>query len=150
MALINNVNIISTIFGRTLFVQSISDTSRKILNMIENIFGCNYNNIELDNVFIETDIEATLKTLDTLVLEIKGNDKQLSNTISTAFNNLNNIILEIEQLICTINKILQKHDQRYFYFLFSVNINRELIQLRIKSIILDKRLELLIKMVQII
>lgn len=136
--------LISQVFGKTMFIQSISDTSRKILNKIET--DISYNN-DLDNMYIDTDIIATINTLQSLVTEI--NNYNSSETLNMALNNLNTVIIEIHDLLKTIEEKIEIHNNKYFNFIIRLNVYNEISFIKRKNNILDKRLNLLIKILQI-
>lgn len=135
--------LISGLFGRTMFIQSISDTSRKILNKIEG--GIFYNN-DIENMYIDTDILVTISTLKLLLDEINCGD---SNTLNTALNNLNTIIIEIHDILQSIEEKNTAHIQKYMKYIISINFSEEIKLIKKKNYILEKRLNLLIKILQI-
>ena len=137
--------LISRVFGKTMFIQSISDTSRKILNKIET--GIYHNNDDVENMYIDTDIVVTINTLQLLVNEI--NNFNYSSTLNTALNNLNSIIIEIHDLIQLIEEKTNNHKQKYISIIRNVNLYREIKLVIKKNNILEKRLNLLIKVLQI-
>lgn len=136
--------IISSVLGKTMFIQSISDTSRKILDKIEN--GICYNNKAMEDMYIETDIIATITTLQSLVSEITSAS---SSSLTMALNNLNTIIIEIHDLLYSIEEKYKEHAGKYMNYFRSINIRREISLICQKSKILEKRLNLLIKIMQI-
>ena len=135
--------LISKIFGQTMFIQSISDTSRKILNKIES--GIFYNN-DIENMYIDTDIVVTINTLQLLINEIILNN---SSTLNTALNNLNTIIIEIHDILQSIEEKNNNHKEKYFNWFRSLNFYKEIQLIKKKNNILEKRLNLLIKILQI-
>lgn len=137
--------LISTVFGRAMFLQSIADTSRKILNKIEGKI-C-YQNEDIDNMYQETDIIATLNTLQLLINEVENIDS--SPTLTNALNNLNTVIIEIHDLLDKIEYKINEHRAKYFNYFRNVNVYNEIISIKKKNLILDKRLNLLIKIMQI-
>lgn len=140
--------LISSVFGKTMFVQSISDTSRKILNKIEN--GITYNN-DVDMMYIDTDIVATMNTLNLLIKEINNINfsSSLKLTLNEALNNLNNIIIEIHDLLKNIEDKTEVYNTKYISYIKNINLDREINQVKKKNNILEKRLNLLIKILQI-
>ena len=139
--------LISSVLGRTMFVQSIGDTSRKILNKIESKIY--YHNNEIENMYIDTDIVATINTLQLLISEIEINNFNSSDTLNMALNNLNNIIIEIHDLIDFIQKKNQEHEQKIISYFRNLYLCNEIELIKKKNNILEKRLNLLIKIIQI-
>jgi hypothetical protein len=135
--------LISKIFGQTMFIQSISDTSRKILNKIES--GIFYNN-DIENMYIDIDIVVTINTLQLLINEIILNN---SSTLNIALNNLNTIIIEIHDILKSIEEKNNNHKEKYFSWFRSLNFYKEIQLINKKNNILEKRLNLLIKILQI-
>ena len=99
---------IPSLVSSTLFAQSISDTSRKILDLIENLF---HYDCSIQEVLTETDIKATLKTLDEFVREI---DEHNNKTLHIALENLNMIIEEIHTELNQISSDCEYHKTKYF------------------------------------
>lgn len=134
---------ISSLVGSTLFAQSISDTSRKILDLVENIFNYDYN---IKEVLSETDIQATLKTLDEFVKEI---DEQNNKTLHIALENLNIIIEEIHTTLNLIHIECEYHKTKYFSGYRKLDLSNFCNTIKKKNKILDKRFNLLIQIIQI-
>jgi hypothetical protein len=110
---------IPSLVGSTLFAQSISDTSRKILDLVENIF---HYDCSIKEVLTETDIQATLKTLDEFVKEINEHNNK---TLHIALENLNIIIEEIHtilnQIIYFYKFYVYKNIYFYIFLFFYIN-----------------------------
>ena len=140
LALINPT--ITSIVSTTLFTQSISDTSRKILDLVENIF--NYGH-DIQEIFNDTDIQATLKTLDEFVKEI---DDHNNKTIHIALDNLNNIIEELHTVINQIQAECEYHKTKYFSSYRKLDLSEYCNIIKKKNKILDKRFHLLIQLLQ--
>ena len=137
--------LISRVFGKTMFIQSISDTSRKILNIIESGL-CNHN-YELEHMYEDTDIKATLSTLESLVKEIS--DYNSTQSLNVALNNLNTIIIEIHDLLYAIETKNKNHKEKYLNKFRSLNLYNDIEIIKRRNNILEKRLNLLIKILQI-
>ena len=134
---------IPSLVGTTIFAQSISDTSRKILNLVENIFQYN---CSIQDTLNETDIQATLKTLDVFVEEINENNNK---TLHIALENLNNVIEELHTTINQINSECEYHATKYFSNYRKLDLSKYCEIIKKKSNILDKRFHLLIQVMQI-
>lgn len=134
---------IPSIVGTTLFAQSISDTSRKILDLVENIFQYNYN---IQDILNETDIKATLKTLDVFVKEIDENENK---TLHIALENLNNIIEELHTTMNQIKSDCEYHTTKYFSNYRKLDLSKYCEIIKQKNNILEKRFNLLVQVMQV-
>lgn len=134
---------IPSLVGSTLFTQSISDTSRKILDLVENIF---HYDCSIQEVLTETDIQATLKTLDEFVKEINEHGNK---TLHIALQNLNMIIEEIHTTLNQINSEYEYHKTKYFSNYRKIDLSNYCNTIKKQSKVLDKRFNLLIQIIQI-
>ena len=134
---------IPSLVGSTLFAQSISDTSRKILDLLENIF---HYDCSIQEVLTETDIQATLKTLDEFVKEI---DEHNNKTLHIALENLNNVIEEIHTILNQIQSDCEYHKTKYFSYYRKLDLSNYCNTIKKKNKVLDKRFNLLIQIIQI-
>ena len=134
---------IPSLVGSTLFAQSISDTSRKILDLVENLF---HYDCSIQEVLTETDIQATLKTLDEFVKEI---DEHNNKTLHIALENLNMIIEEIHTELNQISSDCEYHKTKYFSNYRKLDLSNYCNNIKKKSKVLDKRFNLLIQIIQI-
>ena len=136
-------NVISAFIGRQLFSQAITNASYSIYGSVTDIFS--YSN-KVDEVLIQLDIKERVKTVDLLIKDIT----EYTDTISNCISNLHDIILLIREDLKQINYIIKLHKQKFFCNWRRLDCKLQLNNLKIHSILLDKRLDYLIKALDII
>lgn len=134
--------IVSTFIGRQLFSKAITDASDSIYLSVGNIFSYNEN---IDDVLQYLDIHERIKTIDLLIKDIK----EYNNTISHCVLNLHDIILLIREDLKQINILIENHKDKYFSSWRFFDCKKQLKNLKLHSQILDKRLDYLIKALDI-
>tara|TARA_Y100000589_G_C27183481_1_gene641728 strand:+ start:2192 stop:2644 length:453 start_codon:yes stop_codon:yes gene_type:complete len=131
--------IVSSLIGRDLISTAIHDVSSKIYNILTlNI----YNNYpEIKSLFETLDIKAKISILNKLISEL--DDKKENESVHLCLNYLHQTIDKIHDLIDSINKELEMHSKRYFYYWRYPNCYSDMDKLKLQSNILDKRTEML-------
>jgi hypothetical protein len=130
------------IYSKTLLIRNISDKSNKILNLIDKIIE--YKDKNLNKLFSDTDIQATIKTLYVFINEIDTEIKIIS--LNVALENLNNVIVYIYNIIKQISSDIEYHKTKYFNYLRYLNFYHLIPEIQHNNNILDKRFSFLIKL----
>lgn len=138
--------LITYTIGKHLLSKAIVDSSQNIYGTITSIY---YYSSNVDSIIKELDIKQRLETIEKVCATICDYDDK-ADIIEGCLESIHNIILEIKGDLKSINKKLAKHKRKYFNNWRSVNIKKEIKQLRLHSDILDKRYKLLINSMKIL
>ena len=131
-------NILYTFIGQQIFSKAISDASDTIYISALNIFTYNEN---IDNIIKYLDIHERVKTINLLIKDIKEYNKTINNCIL----NLHDIILLIREDLNQINIIIENHKKKYFSNWRILDCQKQVKNLKLHSVLLDKRFDYLIK-----
>lgn len=135
-------NVISTFIGKQVLGKAISDASGSIYTSIGSIFGFNK---KINETILKLDIKERIKTINSLTKDVDN----YSEAIEKCLNSIHDIIIEIKQDLMIIEKKIKNHKNKYFSGWRKLNCNKELKNLIIHSDLLEKRLEYLLKGLQI-
>ena len=123
-------------------VNSITLLSNNIFTLLNNI-SKNTHQTELINLLNKTDIDATLKLLHAVIIEIPESNNQ---SILISLDNLKDIISKIENELITIQKKIEYNENIYILQRFrSYDCSLDLDKITTKFEILDRRSNYLFK-----
>ena len=131
-------NIFYTLIGQQIFSKAITDASDSIYISALNIYNYNEN---IDDIIKCLDIQERIKTVNLLIKDIK----EYNNIISNCILNLHDIILLIREDLKQINIIIENHKKKYFSNWRVLDCKKQVKNLKLHSVILDKRFDYLIK-----
>lgn len=140
-----SADIISVLLGRQIMTQAISDASNTIYQSLTNLV-CYSQNVE--NVLSDLDIGNKIKILEQLS-KILNNYNTSNPLVDMALEHMHDMIIRIREDIKIINKKLENHKNKLFSSWRKVNCRKEVENLKRHSNILDKRIELLFKSLEI-
>ncbi len=125
---------VATFVGREVVVESTTAT----YSTLKSLLGFNQH---VDTVLEELDIQTQLKIVESLLKSINDDPK-----IHVCLNEVNEIIQKIHWEMEKMYHEIDVHPQKWFASYRSPNCNKELQNLRKYSKIMDKRVEMLIKL----
>lgn len=129
-------------------LRTISETSMNIQTIIRR-FDSKTSNQQILQVLLESDIEATLEVIEQLFKHIKI-DTIDSRPIHIVIRHIQDIIQQLEQELITIHEKDTWNRQLWvFYYIRAYNFNQHITRIQLLKRILDKRLDMLIKVLQI-
>ena len=137
----------SLLFGKEMFTQTITTTTKNIYNGIDKILL--NDNVQFKKILDDLDITIKLDIIHTFILELHNDNKLFNKTVTKTFNYLEEILKTIEQEIENINNEIIKHNEKWFSRLRFSNCQTMLVKLINHINILDNRFELLIKLIKI-
>jgi len=135
--------LLSGLIGKQLMSQAISDASGSIYTNVSSIFNYNTKINETLNVL---DIKEKVKIVEEITKNIIINDKLIDSCIMS----IHDIIIHIREDLKIINSVIKKHKEKYLSNWRKLDCGSLLFNLRMHSSILDKRLENLIKSINIL
>ena len=137
--------IISSILGREVASQAITETSKKILNGILGIMDTSH--FILIDLLEELDIQHTINIINSIIKDIEN--KPNNNTIDICLNHLNEIVKKILDEIEIIKIEITKYEQLWFKSIRTPNYNKLIVKLKSHTKIINNRLNLLINLLKI-
>ena len=140
-----SADIISILIGRQIMTQAISDASS---NIYHSLSGLIYYSNDVDSVISELDLGNKIKILEQLSKTLH-NHKTNNVLVDMALEHMHDMIIRIREDLKIISHKVKKHKNKYFNRWRSVNCKKELDILNRHSKILDKRMELLFKSLEI-
>lgn len=132
---------VSALIGKEMVSRAIMDSSQSIYNSIYLLFK----NPELKIILEELDIEAQIKIAEMLVKEIP----EINNSVHLALNHLHQSIVAIKDDLEKINYRIERHKLKWFNDYRSVNFKGYIKKLKKDYLILEKRLHILIKVLEV-
>lgn len=133
---------VTNILCPKLITDSVVSLSSKLILSIYNIVLIS-NDIELEKLFISSDIIQDIEVINSFVKEkYKNIDNE---SILTCLNNLNKTLIDIKSNIDTIRLKIESHKKIWFstFRNYDINKEKEIIAILIKQ--LNHRFELLVK-----
>uniref|UniRef100_A0A6C0IY36 Uncharacterized protein n=1 Tax=viral metagenome TaxID=1070528 RepID=A0A6C0IY36_9ZZZZ len=135
--------VLSSLIGKQLMTQAISDASGSIYTNVSTIF--NYNS-KIDETLNLLDIKEKIKIIEEITKNITVTNKLIDSCIMS----IHDIIIHIREDLKLINIKIKQHKQKYLCNWRKLDCGKLLFNLRMHSSILDKRLENLTKSINII
>lgn len=135
---------VTTLISKELIAKTIGETSTSIYNSLNDI----YNQNEFNHILDELDIKSKIDIVNSLMKTV-DKKKKISDVLHKSLNYLHEIIDKINLEIKDISKEIEEHKHKYFYYLRTPSYNTKVNNLVKHSDILNKRLDLLIKLINI-
>jgi hypothetical protein len=137
-------NVVSTLIGRQIMTHAISDASGSIYNSIGDIF---YYSNSIDKFLTELDIENRIKNMQLIITKFE--DIKEDDSINQCLEGIHDMIIRIREDLKQINIKIEKHKNKYINKWRSLNIKDQMYNLKIHSLLLDKRYDFLVKTVNL-
>lgn len=137
-------NVVSTLIGRQIMTQAISDASGSIYTSIGDIF---YYSNSIDKFLTELDIENRIKNMQLIITKFE--DIKEDDSINQCLEGIHDMIIRIREDLKQINLKIEKHKGKYFNKWRSLNIKEQMYNLKTHSLLLDKRYDFLVKTVNL-
>lgn len=132
--------------AHTFFLQTISETSLQILNLVEN--GIISLSTDIDLFLKQEDIIVKIKILSSF-LKLFDNKMNDNNYISIMLKSINQNISIIHNQLVQIETKIKKHKTKYFSYIRPLYLTTEKNIIANENKIMMKRFELLVKILQI-
>ena len=137
--------ILTSLLGNDIITKAISEGSNSIYNILYGIE--NISNDDLNKFLIDIDIKANIKIIECLINNLDPNLK--GKAIHLALYQLHDIIIKIREILKQISIKNISHKEKWFHYFRKIDFDKEIIQLNKFNQILDKRLDIFIKVIQI-
>lgn len=135
----------STLIGNDIVTKAISEATVSIYSILYSLIDIKHP--ELDKLLENMDIKAQIQTLDSMLQNVNTNYK--SKTMELSLYQLHEIICKLrEDLRLISNKHIQ-HKTYWVSYIYKCDINQEIISLKKNKNILDKRLDMFMKVLQV-
>ena len=136
-----SISLVTTIIGREMISTTVKDVGSSLYSLI-------YEGPEdINKLLKELDIHAQIKVVESLMDNL--HEQQLNETVNISLNLLHQIICEINHDIIIIKYKINNDTSRYFNRFRSSSYHKDLKKLTNDKEILDKRLEILIKILSV-
>ena len=137
--------LVSSLIGTDILTKAITDTSTTVYNLLYGLVD--NGDPELERVLEELDVFAQLRCVES-VTKHSGN-VSITSSRTICLEQLHEIICRIREDLRQINRNLELHKQKYFSSYRKPQNGVEIKNLRKHKRILDQRLEMFMKVVQI-
>lgn len=135
-------HVISQFIGKQIVGQAITDASTSIYQSIRSIYNTN---AKIDKVLLELDVKQKIETVESLIHNIQN----YNSTIEHCLTSVHDIILNIKEDLQCIDLKLRRHKKKYWSKWRKCNCSKEVNNLKMHSVIIDKRLDYLLKALEI-
>ena len=115
----------------------------RILNKNSNLLGIE----PFNNFLIKSDLLVKLEIFDLLLIDL--NNKKLLNSILACLDKISTLIKKIKKSLEEINVKINNHCNKYLYYYRNLDLNNELICLENDSLLLNTRIDLLLKLLKV-
>ena len=132
--------------AHTIFLQTISETSLQILNLLEN--GLLSLSTDIDSFLKQEDIIVKIKILSSFLKSLDNTTRDV-NYISIMLQNIHQNISVIHTQLLQIETKIKKHKTKYFYYIRPLYLTTEKNIITNENNLMMKRFELLVKILQI-
>ena len=127
-------------------VNSITLLSNNVFTLLNNITK-KIHQTEIINLLNKTDIEATMKLLHAIIIEIPESN---TNSILISLNNVKDIIKQIEEELISIHKKIEYNESLYILqSIRSYDCSLDLENITTKIMILDRRSDYLFRILRL-
>jgi len=132
-----------TVAGKKIIYEILEETYELIKGSIKNP--------KVNNVLAEMDLIADLKVIEVLVGDVTVSEEKegVVDAVDTALANVKDSLLVIKEEMRIIKDHLDDHERRFFASFFEPNVTENLENIAKQKVILDKRVDLLIKLLAI-
>ena len=137
--------IMGTLISNDIVTKAISEVTLSIYSILFNLIDINHP--ELDKLLEDMDIKAQIQTLDSMIKNI--NYKSKTKTIELSLHQLHEIICKIRQDLKLISNKHIQHKTYWISYLQKCDISQEIKSLKKNKSILDKRLDMFMKVLQV-
>jgi hypothetical protein len=122
---------------------AINDTSYLLLGLVKNVI---VEHPDIKKTTDKIDLYNKLMVIDNF-MKIIPNNLENNKCISTCLNSIHDIILQIQNELALINKIIEDHSHKYFYYFRKHDYYIQLDNIVIYKKILDDRFDILLKLI---
>ena len=136
--------IISTLLGREVVRQSITESTKSILTTVTGIM--NTQHFKLIELIEELDIMYYIKIINSLIDDMK--DKNINNTIHLSLDNLKFIVDKILKEIKDIETEINLFEEYWFKSLRTPNYLKSIEKLKIHNKVMINRLNILFNLIK--
>ena len=143
--IIENVGTVVGLLSNDILSTVLSDTSSLILSIVNGKY--NYGN-NLYNLLEELDILYKINILKNIIKKYEKKYEKIKN-IKYNLLGIKNIILHIYNILLKILNKIENYNKTYISYIKRVNYNKELKELKKYDKLLEKRFELLLKILNI-
>ena len=137
--------LVSTLIGNDILTKAISDTAGTIYNILYGLVDIS--DKRLDRVMEELDIKENLRIIDSVITSMNG--RSASKTVQISLEQLHEIICHIREDLKQIQSNFDYHATKYFSGYRQINNSVQIKNLKKHKQILDQRLDLFIKILNI-
>jgi len=137
--------VISSILGREVISHTIGEATKSAYLGIGDLLS--NENFHFKELIESLDIKLKIEIINDLV--DRNKDIKVSKSIKTCFDNLHSIITKINEEITNVNEEIKIHSTKWFKSFRSSGVLLKINNLKRHSIILDNRLDMLIKLLNI-
>ena len=141
--IIIGTNVISTLLGKQILSQAVSDASGTIYESLGSIFS---SDIRIDNYIRRFDLKNRINMVEMIIKNIDNYNIVIESSITS----LHDIILDIRSNLKEIENKIQLHKCKYLNRWRKIDCRTELQKLEQNSQIFDKRFDYFIKSISII
>lgn len=135
--------------GTDLIISAVQTTSRGVINGINYIYSSDRTGADhIKLVLIKLDIMTKVAIINSFINELNEDSEQLE-SITTSLISVENVLQNIEKEIKSVNRIINEHNQKWFASWRTIDYNHHIEAIRLYNQILDTRVDLLLKLLQI-
>jgi len=144
--ILSNIAFVNTLINKNSFIESISSVSRNVVGLIKYIYQ-ETDHSDIKVIFKNTDIEATITTLEYFVKDIP--EKNEIDSLNIALSNLENILKELNIILTAIKDKIKNHDNKYFSSWRSISFKDDINILLSNIHVLNIRFDILVKILKL-
>ena len=122
---------------------AINDTSYILLGLVKNVI---VEHPDIKKTTDKIDLYNKLMVIDNF-MKIIPNSLEDNKCISTCLTSIHDIIVQIQNELAIINKIIEDHTQKYFYYFRKHDYYVQLDNIVLYKKILDERFDILLKLI---
>ena len=122
---------------------TINDTSYLLLGLVKNVI---VDHPDIKKTTDNVDLHNKLMVIDNF-MKIIPTHLEDNKCISACLNSIHDIIVQIQNELAIINKIIEDHTQKYFYYFRKHDYYVQLDNIVLYKKILDERFDILLKLI---
>ena len=122
---------------------AIQDTSGLLLGLVKDAI---VEHPDIKNTTDKIDLHNKLMIIDNF-MKIIPNSLEENKCISSCLNSIHDIIMQIQNELAVINKIIESHSEKYFYYFRKHDYYEQLDNIVNYKKILDERFDILLKLI---
>ena len=122
---------------------AINDTSHLLLGLVKDVI---VEHPDIKKVTTDIDLHNKLMIIDNFTKNIP-NKLEDNKCISMCLNSIHDSIVQINNELALINKIIEDHTLKYFYYFRKFDYYKQLTNIKIYKNILDERFDTLLKLI---